>query len=84
MVIDIFESRRELERQIARAEAFVAGGVEHIARQEWIITKLDRGSHPLREAQTLLQSYRQTQVLHQHHVELLRRELSALGPPAVG
>jgi hypothetical protein len=66
--------RQTALENLARAEGFVALGAKHIADQERRLTRLHGDN--LARAEELLRTFRDTQILHEDHVDRLRRELA--------
>jgi hypothetical protein len=76
--------RASLERFLTQTEGHVALGERHIARQQQIVSQLQRAGHePDRGmAEALLSVLEESQELHVAHRDRLRRELAEL--PATG
>jgi hypothetical protein len=60
-------------KHLAQAEQMVALGLKHTVDQELRIRRLH--GDDLDQAQRLLQTFKETQVLHEEHRDRLRREL---------
>ena len=60
-------------KNLAQAEQFVSLGLKHIADQELRVARLH--GNDLAQAQNLLQTLKETQVLHEEHRDQLRQEL---------
>ena len=58
---------------LAQLERTVALGLKHIADQELRMTRLH--GDDLAQAQSLLQTFKETQALHEEHRDRVRREL---------
>ena len=69
-------NREILEQHLARALRHASRGMEHIARQESWVLKLDHNGRDPTEAQNLLSALRGTQPLHEREVVRLLKELS--------
>jgi|ERR1041384_6821767 hypothetical protein len=65
--------------ELAHAEAAVLQGLGHIEHQATIIEGLRRDGHDASMAETLLDTFIQTQTLHEEHVDALRYELGLTG-----
>src|SRR5262245_52936872 len=66
--------RSIIRQHLLQAERHVAQGALHLARQEALIAKLERGGHDLKAARTILATLRETQALHQQGRERLLQE----------
>ncbi len=70
--------RAMIERHLAQAEAHVALGLQHIARQIEVIANLERGGHATSLAFELLATFRDMQVTHEADRGRLSLELAGL------
>ena len=62
-----------LQQRLALAERHIARGAVHLAQQRALIAELDRAGHDIEEAQAILDSLMEAQVLHQQGCERLLR-----------
>ena len=62
---------------LAQTERHVAQGVERLAKQEAIVTDLERDGHDTKWAEVLLATMRETHSLHLQDRERLLNELAA-------
>jgi len=72
------DRQMELEH-LAKAERHVAEGLEHIQRQCEVIAQLERGEgheQAIERARTLLNTFLESQVLHEQHLADIRVELA--------
>ena len=69
------DSRQLIEQHLAQAEKDVALGLAHIEQQRRILSELKKGNHDTAAAEELLQTFLETQVLHQHDRDRLRGEI---------
>jgi hypothetical protein len=74
--------RRILELHLVQAEAHIAVGKRHIARQRALVAKLERDGHDPTEARRLLDSFEELQAMHIAGRDRLQRELTTAPPPA--
>ncbi|MDE1936666.1 hypothetical protein [Bradyrhizobium sp.] len=73
------DRKTELQH-LALAERTVAQGERHIAREEQMISELDRAGHDTSEAVALLATYRRTQAQHVAHRNLILKMLQQGDP----
>ena len=66
--------------ELAQAEADIASGEQHIANQRTRIARLAAKGYDVAFARALLETFLQTQSLHEYHRSVLKRELSASLP----
>jgi hypothetical protein len=71
-------SRQALTRHLAQAEAAVALGRKHIARQNEIIAELEQVGHDAVTAKALLVVFEATQALHIADRDQIAAEIAAL------
>jgi hypothetical protein len=71
-------SRQTLTRHLAQAEAAVALGRKHIARQHEIIAELEQVGHDAVTAKALLVVFEATQALHIAGRDQIAAEIAAL------
>jgi hypothetical protein len=64
-----------LEDEIIEAVTRVTAGRDHIARQRWLLAKLRDGGHATALAASLLETFLDSQTLHEADAERLRDEL---------
>jgi hypothetical protein len=69
-------NRELLEENLRLAETHVALGEQHLLRQRELIVELEKGGHDTSLAQSLLQTFEQSQTMHLADRERLRRELA--------
>ena len=72
--------KMELEH-LALADKAVAEGERHIAREEQMISDLDRAGYDTKEARSLLATYRRTQDAHVAHRKLILETLQQKDRP---
>ena len=68
--------QRVLEEHLAQAQRSVAQGERHIEEQEQRVAKLTRDGHDISQAEDLLEVFRETQVQHVAHRDLILREMN--------
>ena len=66
-----------IKAELRQVEAAIAAGQRHIADQRARLDRLEQSGHNTTLANELLRTFLQTQVLHQQHRDLLKRELMA-------
>jgi hypothetical protein len=69
-------NRQAVEKHLRAAEKIVAQGEEHIRKQRWLLTELERDSHPTETAREVLRNYEST--THIQHRDIIKRELTAV------
>ena len=69
-------NRSMLLRHLAVAERHVRRGEAHLAKQEALISRLDRGGHDTAYARALRATMRATQALHEQARERVLAELA--------
>ncbi len=70
-----------IQQQFAQAERRAVGGRQLVARQERLITELDRDGHDTAAARKVLATLKEAQALHEQDVDRLREELRAASQP---
>jgi hypothetical protein len=63
--------------ELAHVEAGITSGERHIANQRERIARLEAKGYDVAFARTLLETFLETQSLHEHHRGILKRELAA-------
>jgi hypothetical protein len=76
-------NRNLLREHLAAAKRHVRQGEAHLAKQEALISKLDRGGHDTTYAQAILATMRATQALHEQDRDRILAELAHEVPTAV-
>ena len=72
------------QEELAQAEAAVSQGREHVQQQAAIVAGLKQGGHNSAVAELLLETFIQSQTLHEEHLNALRCELGLSGFEVTG
>jgi hypothetical protein len=70
--------RESLLRDLAQAQRHASDGARLLAKQEALISELDRDGRNTTGALKVLVALRNTQALHQQHVQRIARELAGV------
>ena len=67
--------RTLLEEHLAQARRHIRLGQEHIKRQKELVTELERDGHDVSEPKRLLDLFREIQLMHVLHRDILLVEI---------